>query len=120
MDIEYVIKAINDFDIKFKRPGIDSLEKCFSSTDVSEKKWASLWAEGGFLRKLTHEPCVYFFFNDVGDLIYIGKAEVLGYRFGTHFSKGSKWTGVIKTIGILAVPRELRILMTLITDSHQL
>jgi hypothetical protein len=106
MDIDYVIKAIKDFDNNFKRPSIDCLETCFSSTDVTEQKWASLWAEDGFLRKLTDEPCVYFFFNGVGELIYIGKAEVLGYRFGSHFSKGSKWSGVIKTIGILAVPRE--------------
>ncbi len=90
----------------FKRPSIDSLEKYFSSTDISKENWASLWAEAGFFRELANEPCVYFFFNDMGEVIYIGKAEVLGYRLGAHFSKGSKWTGVVKTIGVLAVPRE--------------
>ncbi|MCL1115574.1 GIY-YIG nuclease family protein [Shewanella basaltis] len=106
MNIKCVIEAITVFDLNFKRPGIDCLKECFSSIDITEQNWASLWAEGGYLRELTNEPCVYFFFDGVGELKYIGKAEVLGYRFGAHFSKGSKWSGLIKTIGILAVPKE--------------
>ncbi|WP_404390381.1 GIY-YIG nuclease family protein [Pseudoalteromonas phenolica] len=106
MDINYLVGAIKDFDLKFKRPRIDALEKCFSSVDVSEENWPRLWADGGFFWKRANEACVYFFFNEAGNLIYIGKAEVLGYRFSAHFSKGSKWIRVVKTVGVLAVPRD--------------
>jgi excinuclease UvrABC nuclease subunit len=81
--------------------------QCFHSAEVTESNWATLWAEGGLLRAYANEPCVYFFFNQEGELLYIGKAEVLGFRMGSHFQgKNSKWREVAKTIGILPVPRD--------------
>ena len=106
MNVVEVKEAIKEFDNKFKRPGIECLVSCFHSTPVSDDNWASLWADRGLLRTYTDEPCVYFFFNENEELQYIGKAEVLGYRMGSHFAKDSKWRDIVKKVGVLPVPRK--------------
>ena len=105
-NLENVKTTIAEFDSKFKRPGIDCLVSCFHSTPVNKSNWSQLWATHGLLRTYTDEPCVYFFFDQEENLQYIGKAEILGYRFGSHFSSGSKWREDVHTIGILVIPRK--------------
>jgi len=43
----------------------------------------------GMLEKIPEEPGIYYFFNEKGDLIYIGKSRNLHQRISTHLSNNS-------------------------------
>lgn len=105
---ENVIKAVETFDRAYKRPAIDDLpSKLTYVIFENSAEWERLWSDGGALRMHAEDPCVYFFFDDNKELLYIGKADILGKRFYQHFSQtNAEWNGKVNNLAILPLPKE--------------
>ena len=108
--INTVIEALIEFDRVFKRPQIDKLPERLTYFPIKSEppnNWASHWAPGGVLRTHADAPCVYFFFDELEALQYIGKADVLGHGMCQHHEeKGGRWRHVAKWMAVLPIPQE--------------
>lgn len=102
--------ALRLFESKWPRPGLpDALEALYEVQDNVDipSNWKLAWADGGILRKHAESPCVYFFFDSGGKLLYVGQTRILGKRMASHFDvKNSRWKGRVASIGLLPIPTE--------------
>lgn len=84
--------------------------------EVAEERQLSLELQNDFDR-LPNSPGVYYFYNDSGDVIYIGKARNLKKRVGQHFAinrpnrKGSRFAKKVARISYEACGTELMALI---------
>jgi len=98
--------ALTEFDAKHPRPLIGATSGLIQTLVLEEGRWGSYWDKGAFLNLYADEPCVYCFFDQYGELIYIGRAKVLGHRFGAHFSKNGLGVTHAKSLALIPVPPE--------------
>ena len=60
-----------------------------------------------FLKTLTHQPGVYRMYNEVGDVIYVGKAKNLKKRVSSYFKQtvdSPKTKALVSQIAQMDVP----------------
>jgi hypothetical protein len=102
-----VIKKLEEFDGNFRRPGFGDISDVFRSIDLKNADWADLWSANGELRVVADSACVYIFFDQNDELLYVGRADIFGNRIGGHFQrKNSRWRGEVARIGVIPVPPE--------------
>jgi hypothetical protein len=104
--LEDLRQALIEFDQNHPRPVIGHTVNLLQILVLEEGKYGSYWDKGAFLNIYADEPCVYMFFDQIGQLIYIGQTKVLGNRFGKHFSKEGLGMTHAKSLALLPLPRE--------------
>lgn len=104
--IEDVRTELTFLDKNFPRPGIQDLTSKLKDLEYSYyDDWPKHWEKDGFLRKYAETHCVYFFFDEHKNLLYIGATKTLGHRFYKHFDSGNaKWRDLVYSLAILPIP----------------
>jgi hypothetical protein len=106
--IKELQETLENFDQSFPRPGVANLPSRLKQVKFTyEQGWPELWSDGGVLRAYAEDPCVYFFFNEEEELMYIGSTRNLGKRFKQHFDvKGAKWKDQTRNLAILPLKND--------------
>ncbi len=99
-------QALSEFDATHPRPIMGDTASRIQPLILEDGKWGSYWDHGALLKTYAEEACVYAFFDQADQLIYIGQTKVLGNRFGAHFSKDGIGITHTKSLALIPVPRE--------------